>query len=164
MATYQIQPATERNVLKTVSLTKTISEEEKVISITRWYKTATWEGELTTAEVDTINDLNDEIATKLEALYDEEPANAPEDEGDGSGADDALPAFLLADYTLTEVELSDDSELKFNSDLEDQDEVDALEATFDSLGLQGLEDLGWTAGTEVWIVNGGVTLTEVTEE
>lgn len=164
MATYQIQPATERNVKKTVSLTKTIGEEEKVISVNRIYKTATWEGELTTAEVDAINDMNDDIATKLVALFDEEPANAPDDEGDGSGSDDALPGFFLEDYTLTEIELSDDSELRFDSDLEDQDEVDALEATFDSLGLQGLEDLGWTAGTEVWIVNGGVTLTEVTEE
>lgn len=164
MATYTLTPVEEFSVIKTVSLTKTIGEAEKVVSVTRAYQTATWEGELTTAEVDAINDLNDDWVTKKEALFSEEEIDAPEEEGDGAGAADALPGLFLADYSALElVETSETSNLIFNSDIEDQEEVDALEATFESLGLGGLEDLGWTAGTEVWIVNSNVDLTEVEE-
>ena len=164
MATYNLTPVEDFSVLKTVSLTKTIGEAEKVVSVSRAYLSATWEGELTTAEVDTINDFNDDFVSKKEALFDEEPINAPEDEGDGSGADNALPGLFLADYSTLELtETSENNNLVFNSDLEDQDEIDALEATFESLGLAGLEDLGWTAGTEAWIVNSNVVLTEAEE-
>ena len=156
MATYNIAPAEDSRIVSIIALSKTIAGEEKYLNINSVYDTASWTGELSTAEVDAINDDNDAWSVGVVGH-----ADGPRDADDFYATHDEADqptGFVPADYSSLVAELGSATLVGIKGDVDDE-AISAIEDTYESLGLAGLETAGWTATEEEIRVHGVVTLT-----
>ena len=161
MATYQITPDNDNRVFSIVGLSKEIEGTEEFLNVNVIYETGTWEGELTTEQVDAIGDTND--AWTFEANVSEEPGTPDDVQADDPS--DTPTGFVPASYPGLTATLGDVVSTNIKGSLGlDSETMDGLEAVYDSLGLAGLENAGWTASDPDIVVQSEVTLTDITEQ
>ena len=157
MATYTVTPDEDAEIRGIVPLTKTIDGTEESLSINTNYVSASWEGELSVAEVDAIADDNDAWEVGYGAV---EGSQDPDWEPETPITQEETPkGFIPASYPSLIVTLGDVQFTNVQGTV-DEETLDALRETYESLGLGGLEGAGWTAEEEEINVNGTVTLTE----
>ena len=159
MATYTVTPDADAQIRGIVPLTKTIDGVEETLSVNSNYTSATWEGELSVEEVDAITDANDAWVVGYNTV---EGPREPDDLNDDTTQEETPTGFIPATYASLTMSLGDAEFTTVMCSVDDET-LDALRATYESLGLGGLEDAGWTATEEEFFVNGTVTLEDVTE-
>ena len=172
---YTVTPGAGAEVVGNTVLTKTIDGTAWGLSLVKKYDAegSSWRGELDSAERDKIADSNDAwdptfgtTATGGDLAADDLP--------DHGTAGDFPTGFLPATYSSLTKTLGDNTQWSLFShrvapsddgdaptaELDDET-MDGLKSTYESLGVAGLENAGWTAGTEDYVVQGVVTLTDV---
>lgn len=172
---YTVTPGAGAEVVGNTVLTKTIDGKAWGLSLVKKYDAegSSWRGELTSTERDKIADSNDAW----------DPTFGTTDTGGNMAADD-LPnhgtasdyptGFLPATYTSLTQTLGESTQWSLFShrvapaddgdaptEELDSETMDGLKNTYESLGVAGLENAGWTADDEDFIVQGVVTVTDV---
>lgn len=154
MAIYTVTADSDAQIMGITSLTKEIDGVEHSLSVNKNYATASWNGELSTSEVDAITEANDAWEVGAHAV---EGSRDADDINDDLTADDFPTGFIPASYSSLE-QTTGDLNWESVQGTVDWETLEANRAVYESLGVGGLESGGWVATEEEFVVQGTVTL------